>query len=68
MKREYHIRKREAGPAEVPDAGRYRDFGRLMYQYEGMVKPLYRKPLYRDRKAFLVILLIVLLAFLLAEL
>ncbi len=64
MKREYHIRAN----GESPDPGRYRDFGRLLYQYQGMVKPLYQRPLYKDRRAFLVILLIVLLAILLAEL
>jgi hypothetical protein len=65
MRKEYRIRD-QAPPSEA-ETGRYRDFGRLVYQHERMTRPLYRRPLYKDPKTFLVILMIVLIAILVAE-
>ena len=66
MKKEYRIRKGTdtLGDAE---AGRYRDFGKVLYAHQRMTRPLYARPLYKDPRAFLVILLIVLITILIAE-
>jgi len=53
---------------EVPseeETSRYKDFGKLVYNHQRMTKPLYRKPLYKDKRAFLIILLILLVLFVL---
>lgn len=68
MKRQYRIAPggRTAEPTDKEIAG-YRDPKRLLYNYEKAVRRS-RKPLYKDPKSFLTLLLIVLLAILLAEL
>lgn len=65
MRKHYRIQPTMA-PTEA-EVARYRDFGRLLYNYQRMTRPLYRRPLYRDPKAFLVILIIILLAILVSE-
>ncbi|MCF8256332.1 MAG: hypothetical protein K9J06_02195 [Flavobacteriales bacterium] len=53
---------------EVPseeETSRYKDFGKLVYNHQRMTKPLYKKPIYKDKRAFLVILLILLVLFVL---
>lgn len=47
--------------------GKHKDFKKLMHQYQKATKPLYLTPLYKDKKAFLTILLIVLLAYIIAQ-
>jgi hypothetical protein len=68
MKARYRISSRGRGP-EPTDAEilRYRDKGRLLYNYQHARTALHRKPLYKDPKAFLIILLIVLLAWFITE-
>jgi hypothetical protein len=46
---------------------RHKDFGKIMHNYQRMTNPLYRTPLYRYRKVFLVVLLVLLVAWLIAE-
>jgi hypothetical protein len=46
---------------------KHKDFKRLRANYDEAVKPLYKRPLYKDKKAFIVILIIALLAYLLSE-
>lgn len=65
MRRHYRIR--DHVPPTEAETSRYRDFARLVYLHERMTRPLYKRPLYKDPKAFLVILVIVLLAILVAE-
>lgn len=68
MKQKYRISPKGQGP-EPTDAElmRYRDNGRLLYNYQHAVGRLHRKPLYKDPKAFIVLLLIVLLALFISE-
>ena len=68
MKHEYRISPKGQGP-EPSDAEllRYRDSGKLLYNYQRAGAMLHRKPLYKDPKAFLALLLIVLLAWFLSE-
>ena len=65
MKKEYRIRD-GAAPTEA-ELRRYRDFGKLVYQHQRMTRPLYKRPLYRDPRALLVIIVIALLAVLIAQ-
>jgi hypothetical protein len=46
---------------------RNKNFKKLKANYDDAVKPLYKKPLYKDKKAFLVILIILLLAYIISE-
>jgi hypothetical protein len=66
MKRQYRISPQ--GPDTPTDAeiARYRDPKRLLYNYDRAVRRP-RRPLYRDPKAFIMLVLIVLLAIMLAE-
>lgn len=66
MKRRYRITpegRRQPTDAEI---ARYRDPKRLLYNYSRAVQRP-QKPLYRDPKAFLFLLLIILLAYLISE-
>lgn len=45
----------------------HKDAKRLFYNYHKAVKPLYKKPLYKDPRTFLALLLIVLIAILVSE-
>lgn len=49
------------------DMSKYKDFGKLTHNYERMTEPLYKRPIYRYRKGFLMILLILLLLWLILE-
>ncbi len=68
MKRHYRISPRGAGqqPTDA-EIARYRDVARLHHNYAKAKDLLHRKPIYKDRRAFLVLLVIVLLAWLLSE-
>lgn len=68
MKQRYRISP-EGRPPEPTDAeiARYRDPKRLLYNYQRATHLMHRKPLYKDRKAFFALLLIVLLAWFIAE-
>ena len=67
MKRQYRISPQGRGtPPTEAEIARYRDPKRLLFNYEkGMRRP--QRPLYKDPKAFLGLLLIVLLAWFLGE-
>lgn len=66
MKRQYRIPPQ--GPDNPTDAeiARYRDPKRLIYNYTKAVQRP-RRPLYKDPKAFIMLVLIVLLAIMLAD-
>ncbi|MEO8067823.1 MAG: hypothetical protein ABI599_09045 [Flavobacteriales bacterium] len=66
MSKHYRIQPQALAPTDA-EISRYRDFGKLVYNYEQMTKPLYKRPLYKDPKAFIAIIIIVLLAVILAE-
>lgn len=46
---------------------KHKDFKKLMYSYEKATQPIYKVPLYKNKKVFLVILLILLITFLIVE-
>lgn len=65
MKREYRLTPPGQQPPSDAELARYRDAKRLVHAYEKAVRRP-RRPIYRDPKAFLALLLIVLLAWLLS--
>lgn len=46
---------------------KHKDFKKLMYNYQHATKPLYKTPLYKNKKVFLIILLVLLIMFLVME-
>jgi hypothetical protein len=54
---------------DLPDdkINKHKDFRKLMYNYQRATKPLYKTPLYKNKKVFLVILLILLVMFAIIE-
>ena len=68
MKQHYKITPEGRGP-EPSEAEllHYRDSAKLIHNYQRAKVLLHRKPLYRDPKAFLALMLIVLLAIFIAE-
>jgi len=46
---------------------KHKDFKKLLYNYEKATKPLYKTPLYKNKKVFLALLLIILIICLLSE-
>lgn len=68
MKHRYRISPEGRGP-EPTDAEvlRYRDSRKLLYNYQRAHTLLHRRPIYKDPKAFLALLLIVLLAWFISE-
>lgn len=67
MKQRYHISpegRKEPTEAEI---AKYRDPKKLFYNYQKAQQLLHKKPIYKDPKAFLVLLVIVMLAYILSE-
>ncbi len=46
---------------------KHKDFKKLRANYDETVKPLYKRPLYKDPKALIVVLIILLLTYVLVE-
>lgn len=67
MKQRYHITPEGRAPLSDADIAKHRDVRKVMYNYQRAQHLLHRKPIYKDRRAFFALLLIVLLAVLLAE-
>lgn len=66
MKRQYRITPEGQPLPTDAEIARYRDPKRLIYNYTKAVQRP-KRPLYRDPKAFIFLLLIVLLAYLISE-
>jgi len=54
-------------PPKEEKIAEHRDFGKVMHNYKRMTNPLYRTPLYRYRKIFLGLLLVLVVAFIVSE-
>jgi hypothetical protein len=54
---------------DLPDdrINKHKDFKKLIYNYHSATKPLYKTPLYKNKKVFLIILLILLVMFVIVE-
>jgi len=46
---------------------KHKNFNKLMHEYQAATKPLYKTPLYKNKKVFLVVLLILLIIFVIIE-
>lgn len=57
------------GQQQLSDAeiAKHKDARRLIYNYHRATRPLYKKPLYKDPRTFIALVIIVLLAILMAE-
>ena len=55
--------------ADLPDEqiNKHKDFKKLMYNYQSATTPLYKTPLYKNKKVFVVILIILLIMFVIIE-
>ena len=49
------------------EISKYKDFGKLMTNYQSALDHIHKKPLYKSRKGFLLILLIVLIVILISQ-
>jgi hypothetical protein len=67
MAKKYKIEKGQPKQPDPDKMNKSQDFGKLVYNYEKAVKPLYKKPLYKDPKTFLMILLILLIIWLISS-
>lgn len=65
--KKYKLNKDKREELSKDEIQKYKDFGKLVYNYQKATKPMYKKPLYKDPKTFLVLLLIVLLTYLIVE-
>ena len=46
---------------------KHKDFNGLIYNYQTATKPLYKTPLYKNKRVFIVILIILLVMFVIVE-
>jgi hypothetical protein len=62
-------KKFNIGKSGLPDEqiNKHKDFKKLMYNYQRGTSPLYKTPLYKNKKVFLIILLILLIIFVVSE-
>lgn len=54
---------------DLPDEqiNKHKDFKKLMYNYQTATNPLYKTPLYKNRKVYLIILIILLVMYVIIE-
>jgi len=67
MKHRYHISKEGRKEPSDAEIAKYRDPKKLLYNYQRATNLLHKKPLYKDPKSFIVLILIVALAIFIAE-
>jgi len=67
MKHRYHISKEGRKELTDTEITKYRDPKKLLYNYQKAKNLLHKKPLYKDPKSFIVLILIVALAIFIAE-
>lgn len=68
MSKQYRISPEGRGPEPTgEEVRRYKDSARLLHNYQQAKVLMHRRPLYRDPKAFLALVILVLLAILLSE-
>ena len=67
MSSRYRISPEGRGTLSEADLARHADAERLLYNYHRAVKPLYKRPLYKDPRTFIALVILVLLALLISE-
>lgn len=67
MSRRYRISPEGRSPLSEAEIARHADAQRLLYNYHKAVKPIYKRPLYKDPRMFIALVILVLLALLISE-
>ena len=67
MSRRYRISPEGRGPLSDAEVARHADATRLLYNYHRATRPLYARPLYKNPKVFIALVILVLLALLVSE-
>jgi hypothetical protein len=65
--RKYKLDERAEKAPESDDLSKYKDFGKVVTDYQKLAHDLHRKPLYKDKRLFLFVLIALLLLYLLFE-
>ena len=65
--RKFKLEHKEQQQLSDQEISKYKDFGKVVTNYEESLHRLHKKPLYKDPKAFLVLVVILLLAYVIAE-
>ena len=60
----FHIDPKDPREDQI---ARHKDFGKVMQNYQRMTNPLYRTPLYRYRKIFIAVVLVLIVMWLVSE-
>ena len=65
-KYKFNINQKDPGEEQI---SKHKDFKKLIYNYEKATKPLYKSPLifYKNRKIFLVVLILAVLIYIIVE-
>ena len=67
MRQRYRISPEGQPPLTDAEVARHADAERLLFNYHKATKPLYKRPLYKDPRTFIALLILVLLAILISE-
>ena len=67
MRHRYRISPEGRPPLTDAEVARHADAERLLFNYHKAVKPLYKRPLYKDPRTFIALVILVLLAILISE-
>lgn len=67
MSTRYRISPEGRGPLSDSEVARHADAARLLYNYHRATRPLYARPLYKNPKVFIALVILVLLALLVSE-
>lgn len=67
MRHRYRISPEGRPPLSEAEVSSHADAERLLYKYHHAVKPLYKRPLYKDPRTFIALVILVLLALLISE-
>lgn len=67
MSQRYRISPQGRTPLSDAEVARHADASRLLFNYHKAVQPLYKRPLYKDPRTFIALVILVLLALLLSE-
>lgn len=65
--RKFKLENKEQQQLSDEEISKYKDFGQVVTNYEDALHRWHKKPLYKDPRAFLVLVVIILLAYFISE-
>jgi hypothetical protein len=65
--RKFRLKNKEKEELSDQDIAQYRDFENVVTNYNKVLDSVHKKPLYRQPKTFLILLVIVLIAYVISE-